>query len=251
MNKIQLPAFLLKSTAAVVLLSLSAASATPVPTSSVFLGKAGSFTILAKAGVSTVPTSEITGRIGVSPAPASYLTGFSLTMHSSNRYATSAQVTGKLYAANFAPPVPSGLTQAVLDMETAFTDAAGRAPDVTELGAGNIGGLTLAPGVYKWGTGLLIPTDVTLAGASTDVWIFQVAQDMIVSNGAKVVLAGGAVSRNIFWQVTGLVDIGTTAEVRGTILCATGITLETGASVQGRLLAQTAVVLDGNRVVGL
>ena len=69
---------------------------------------------------------------------------------------------------------------------------AGRAPDVTELGAGNIGGMTLTPGVYKWGTGLLIPTDVTLSGSATAVWIFQIAQNLTMSSGVKVVLAGGA-----------------------------------------------------------
>jgi hypothetical protein len=241
--------------AVVATLGISAAlapSATTIPSMQalpVNLGKAGGFTILAKAGVSTVPTSDIVGRVGLSPAPASYLTGFSLTMHSSNQYSTSTQVQGRLYASDYAPPVPSGLTIAVHDMEAAFTDAAGRAPDVTELGAGNIGGMTLAPGVYKWGTGLLIPTDVTLAGSSTDVWIFQIAQDLTVSAGAKVLLSGGAKSKNVFWQVTGLVDVGTTAKVRGTILCATAINLATGSWVHGRLLAQTAVSLDSSRVV--
>jgi len=213
------------------------------------LGKAERFIILAKSGVSTVPTSAITGLVGLSPAPASYLTGFSLTMDASNRFATSAQVRGKLFAADFAPPVPTGLTRAVRDMEDAFTDAAGRAPDVTELGAGDIGGMTLVPGVYKWGTNVLIPTDLTLDGGSTDVWIFQIAQDLIVSSGVEVILAGGAKSSNVFWQVTGLVEVGTTAQVRGNVLCATSITLNTGSSVHGRLLAQTAVNLDGSRVV--
>lgn len=246
-------AFMLASFAAALtwggMTAAPAAAANSLPTLPVNLGKAAGFVILAKAGVSTVPPSAITGRIGISPAPASYLTGFSLTMDSSNRFSTSAQVTGRLYAADYAPPTPNGLTIAVHDMEAAFTDAAGRAPDVTELGAGDVGGMTLPPGVYKWSSGLLIPTDVTLAGSSTDVWIFQIAQDLTVSNGARVLLTGGGQPENVFWQVTGLVDIGTTAKVRGNILCATGITLGTGAAVHGRLLAQTAVSLDGNRVV--
>src|SRR4029077_10448649 len=107
--------------------------------------------------------------------------------------------------ADYAPPTPSKMTTAIGDMELAFTDAAGRAPDATELGAGNIGGVTLPPGVYKWGTGLLIPTDVTLAGSATDVWVFDIAQDLTVSNGTKVVLSGGALAKNVFWQVSGLV----------------------------------------------
>ena len=114
-------------------------------------------------------------------------------------------MTGKVYAADYAAPTPSNLTTAIGDMELAFTDAAGRAPDVTELGAGNIGGMTLAPGVYKWGTGLLIPTDVTLTGSATDVWIFQIAQDLTVA-APRSVLAGGALPKNVFWQVAGRVD---------------------------------------------
>ncbi len=133
-------------------------------------------------------------------------------------------------------------------MERAFTDAGGRAPDETELGAGNIGGMTLEPGVYKWGTGLLIPTDVTLSGSATDVWIFQIAQDLTVESGARVLLSGGAQADNIFWQVSGLVDIGTTAHVEGNVVTSTSLSMRTGATLNGRLLAQTAVVLDGGTV---
>jgi hypothetical protein len=156
------------------------------------LGTAGNFVILAKSGISTVPTSVITGDLGISPASASYITGFSLTADATNVFSTSPQVTGKVYAADYAPPTSINLTTAVSDMGLAFTDAAGRAPDVTELGAGNVGGMTLAPGVYKWSTGLLIPTDVTLNGGATDVWIFQIAQDLTFGSAAKVLLAGGA-----------------------------------------------------------
>lgn len=213
------------------------------------LGGAVNFAVLSKSGVSTVPTSAITGNLGVSPAPASYITGFSLTADATNVFSTSPQVTGKVYASDYAVPTPANLTAAVSAMELAFTDAAGRAPDVTELGAGNIGGLTLNRGVYKWGTGLLIPTNVTLKGSATDVFIFQIAQDLTVSSATSVILAGGALPKNIVWQVSGGVELGTTAHLEGTILCQTAITLRTGASINGRLLAQTAVNLDSNTVV--
>lgn len=213
------------------------------------LGMAGDFAILAKTGVSTVPTSAVTGDIGLSPAAASFVTGFSLTADGTNTFATSPQVTGRVYAADYAVPTPSNLTTSVGDMERAFTDAAGRAPDVTELGAGNVGGMTLARGVYAWGTGLLIPADVTLTGTATDVWIFQIAGDLTMQSGARIVLTGGALPQNVFWQVAGFVDLGTTAHAEGVILCQTSITLRTGATVNGRLLAQTAVIIDGSTIV--
>ena len=212
------------------------------------LGTAVNYTILAKSGISTVPTSAIVGNIAVSPISAAAITGFSLVADVTFTFATSTQVSGNVYAANYMSPTPSQLTTAVLDMQAAFVDAAGRSADVTELGAGNIGGMTLAPGVYSWSTGLLIPADVTLAGSTADVWIFQVAQTLTVSSGAKIVLAGGALPSNIFWQVSGSVAIGTTAQFNGVILCHTNIALQNGASVQGRLYAQTAVTLDGNTV---
>lgn len=218
-------------------------------TSSVALGKAENFAILSKSGISTVPTSVITGDIGISPAAASFITGFSLTSDVANVFAISSQVTGKVYASDFALPTASNLTVAVSDMETAFTTATGAAPDVTELGAGDISGLTLTPGVYKWGTGLLISTDVTLSGSAKDVWIFEVAQNLTVESAAKIVLVGGAMSKNIFWQVSGSVDFGTTSHFEGIVLSQTSITMRTGSSINGRLLAQTAVNIDNSIVV--
>jgi hypothetical protein len=215
----------------------------------VTLGSAGGFAILAKAGVSTVPTSAITGDVGVSPAAATAITGFGLTADASGVFSTSPQVTGQVFAASYTSPTPSDLTAAVGAMELAFTSAAGRTADVTELGAGDVGGLTLPPGVYKWGTGLLIPTDVTLAGLATDVWVFQVAQGLTMSSGATVLLTGGAKPAHVFWQVSGAVTLGTTAHLEGIVLGQTSVALATGATVNGRLLAQTAVTLDGNTVV--
>jgi hypothetical protein len=222
---------------------------TVAPLLPVDLGTAGDLVILAKTGISTVPDSEITGDIGISPAAATYITGFSLTMDSTNEFSISTQVTGNVYAADYAVPTPSKLTTAVGDMELAFTDAAGRAPDVTELGTGDIGGMTLVPGVYKWGTGLLIPTDVTLTGSATDVWIFQIAQDLTMSSATNVLLEGGALPKNVFWQVAGFVDIGSTAHFEGVVLSQTAITLRTGASINGRLLAQTVADIDTSTIV--
>ena len=227
-----------------------ASSAGTVPAGiPVELGTAKNYAILAESGISTVPTTAITGNLGVSPAAASFITGFSLSADSTSVFSTSPQVTGKVYAADYTVPTPSALTTAIADMQLAFTDAAGRPPGVTELGSGSIGGMNLAPGVYKWGTGLLIPTTITLTGRATDVWIFQIAQNLTLSSGTKILLAGGAQPKNIFWQVSGLVDLGTTAHFEGVVMTQTSITLRTGASINGRLLAQTAINLDSNSVV--
>jgi len=136
---------------------------------------------------------------------------------------------------------------AVLDMGTAYDAAAGRTlPDYTEVGAGAIGGMTLPPALYKWGTGVSILTDVVLSGGPNDVWIFQIAGDITMASAKNVTLTGGALARNVFWQVAGQATIGTTATVEGTILSKTLISMNTGAVLNGRALAQTAVTLQAN-----
>ncbi len=206
------------------------------------LGTAGTFVILAESAITNVPTSAVTGNVGLSPA-----TGAAIGL-------TCAQVTGTIYAVDAAGPAPCavtdgpGLTAAIGDKGTAYTDAAGRAPDYTELGAGNIGGLNLGPATYFWSSALLIPTNVTLTGGPSDVWIFQIAQGLTVSSGVQVILAGGALPQNVYWQTFGAVELGTTAQFKGIILSQTSIAVQTGASVNGRLMAGTAVTLDQNTV---
>jgi len=220
-------------------------AAGPAP---VDLGTAGNFVILAKSGISTVPNSAVTGDIGVSPIASGGITGFSETMDGTGTFSTSTQVTGKLYAADYTSPTPSNLGTAVLDMQAAYVDAAGRAADFTELGTGNIGGMTLPPATYKWSTGVSIPTDVTLKGGPNDVWIFQVAKGITQAFGTKVILTGGALAKNVFWQVAGVVALDPRAHMEGIVLSKTAITLATNATVNGRLLAQTAVTLQMNTV---
>jgi hypothetical protein len=214
------------------------------------LGTAGNFVILAKSGVSTTGTTAVVGDIGLSPAAASFITGFALIADATNTFSTSSVVTGKVYASDYAPPTPAILTTAVSDMQTAFTDAAGRTlPDFTELGAGDISGLTLVPGLYKWGTGVLITNaGVTLSGSANDIWIFQIAADLTVNSSAVVTLLGGAQAKNVFWQVSGQATLGTAADFKGIILSQTLISLNTGAVMNGRALAQTAVTLDATAI---
>jgi len=212
------------------------------------LGTANTFAILSKTGITTTGSTMVTGDIGVSPIAATSITGFSLSLPSASSFATSPLVNGKVYAPGYANPTPANLSAAVGDMQTAYTDGSGRASTVTELGAGNIGGLTLVAGVYKWGTGVTIPTNVTLSGSATDVWIFQVGQTLTVSSGVKIILSGGAQASNIFWIVAGQTTVGTTAVFNGNIIDQTAIVLNTGAVLNGRALAQTAVTLDSNAV---
>ena len=228
----------------------NSASETPsLRTAPVNLGVAGDYAILSKTGISSVPNSVITGNIGVSPIDSTAITGFSLSVDATNAFSTSTQVTGKVYAPDYATPTPSNLTTAVSNMETAYTDAAGRAPNYTELYTGDISGKTLKAGVYKWSTGVLINSDVYLNGGPNDVFIFQIAKGITQASGTKIILTGGAEAKNIFWQTSETVAIGTDAHFEGIILCKTNISLATNTSMNGRLFAQTAVTLIMNTVV--
>jgi hypothetical protein len=234
--------------AVVLILPSIAVSKSPSP---VNLGTAGNFVILTKAGISATGVTKITGDIGVSPIKATGITGFGLIMDAGNTFSISSLVTGKVYASDYTDPTPAKMTTAIGDMETAYTDAAGRSlPDYTELYAGDVTGQTLIPGLYKWGTGVLVSAGgVTISGTANDVWVFQIAQNLVLADGAMVTLIGGAKASNIFWQVAGQATLGKAAAMKGVILCQTAIVMTTGATLDGRALAQTAVTLDANIVV--
>lgn len=211
------------------------------------LGTSGNYVILAQSAINNSSTSAITGDVALSPAAASYITGMALT--AATGYATSTQVTGKVYAADMADPTPINLTTAVGDMVAAYDDAAGRpSPDFLELGTGNLGGKTLSPGLYKWTTTVTLPSDVTISGGADDIWIFQISGDLMMSSAVQITLEGSAQAKNIFWQIAGQATIGTNAHFEGIILSKTGITFQTSSSINGRALAQTAVILDSNAV---
>lgn len=226
------------------------------PETPVNLGAAGNFVILTKSGISAKSICAVTGNMGVSPIDSTGITGFTLMLPAASPFSTSAQVTGKIYAPDYAAPTPAFLTTAIGDMETAYAAAKARSlPDTTESGVngGDISGLTIEPGLHKWATSVSINTasDVTLAGGPTDVWIFQIAGDLTLNPGAKVLLSGGAQAQNIFWQVAGgagaLLD--TNSQMEGIILSKTTVIMKSDAACNGRLYAQTAVTLDHNQVV--
>ena len=228
--------------------ALPAISNNPVPLN---LRTAGSFTILTKTGISTTGTTSIVGDIGASPIASTAITGFGLIMDASNQFSRTPIVTGKVYGAEYAAPTPSKMTTAISDMQTAFTTANGLvtpSPIVAKY-AGDLSGKTLRRGLYKWSTGVLITNaGVTLSGGPDDVWIFQIAQNLTVNNNAKITLIGGAQAKNVFWVVSGKATLGTAVNFSGIILSKTLISLNTGAQVKGKLLAQTAATLIANSV---
>jgi len=215
------------------------------------LKSAADFTILSKTGISTIGVTSITGNIGVSPAKATALTGFSLIMDATQQFATSLYVIGKVYASDYTLAPPSKMTTAVSDMESAFTAANGMTTTViVDKGAGNISGMTLAAGLYKWSTGLLITNQgVTLSGGPNDTWVFQIAQGLTVDNTAIIHLTGGAQAKNIFWITASNAVIGSDVDFSGNIMSQTLISLNSRAKVTGRLLAQSAVTLNTSIVV--
>jgi hypothetical protein len=236
------------------LLLLSAAALINVAASSgttevVDLRTAGNYVILAKTGISTVPASSIIGNIAVSPITVEAITGFGLIMDSSGEFSTASQVTGNVYGPDYTSPTPSALTIAVGDMETAYTYAAG-IPNTDaariNLGGGAIGGLTLTTGVYTFGVDISIGTgtQVFFSGSATDVFILQTSGSVVQAAYTQVILQGGVLAENIFWQVAGEVIVGAGAHLEGVLLVKTAAVFQTGASLHGRILAQTACTLQ-------
>ena len=230
------------------------AQGTPTPTpvvnlnpnsgniANVDLGVSGEYVILSKTGVTNVFRSAITGNVGASP-----ISGSAILL-------ACDEVTGTINTVDAAGPAckitdATKLTTAVSNMQTAYTNLETRInPNYLNVGAGTIGGRTFPRGLYKWSSSVTIPTNITISGGPDDIWIFQVAGTLNVGSGVKVILSGGAQAKNIFWQVSDVVTLNTTSNFEGSILGASSINLKTGASINGLLLAQTAVSLQMNTV---
>jgi hypothetical protein len=212
-------------------------AAGPAP---VDLRSAAHFTILAGAAITTTGGGTINGDVGTSPISGSAI------------HLTQSQVNGVIYTVDSSGPPGSVVDASLLstakgDLTTAYNDAAGRTPvpsgPFLNPGAGNIGGMNLIPGLYKFtGTALITGADLTLTGGPDDVWIFQIAADLDVGSTVQVILAGGAQARNIFWQVGTSVSIGTFTTFKGTIMADQAIVMKTSSAMDGRALAFTAGV---------
>jgi len=210
------------------------------------LGSAAHFTILAGAAITTTGGGTINGDVGAYPIAGS---GIGLP---------AAQVHGTIYETDATGPAGAVIAPALLlaakdDLTTAMNDAAGRTPvpadpDHLNPNGGNIGGLNLTPGIYKFtGTASITGADVFLTGGPDDVWIFQIAADLQVGSMRNIILAGGAQARNVFWQVGTSANIGTFAVFKGTIMSNQGIVMMTSSTLEGRALAFTAgITYNGN-----
>jgi hypothetical protein len=214
------------------------------------LGLAGNYVILAESAITATAGTYVTGDLGISPAAASDMTGFDLIYVTGATYSTSSIVSGSIYASDYATPTPANLDTAVSNMMAAYNDSANRVtPDEIDKGAGDLAGLTIDPGLYNWTTGVDVSTgSVTFSGSASAIWILQINGGLNLANGVAVVLSGGADPAHIFWQVSGQVTLGTTSVMKGIILCKTAIVMNSGATLEGRALAQTAVTMVGNAV---
>jgi hypothetical protein len=214
------------------------------------LGTAAPFAVLAGTAVTDVPTSAITGDVGLSPAAGSNYAGL-----------TQAEVTGTIYSTNAAGPAgsvddPSLLTSAKNDLTTAYVAAAGEVPTTTFTTTDNqLGGQTLTPGVYAFGhaatANLTAASPLVLNGEGdvNAVFVFQASSDLVTASNSVVQLENGAQACNVFWQVGSSATLNSASTFVGTILALTSATLLTGATVQGRVLAQNGdVTLDANTI---
>jgi len=208
----------------------TSASAGSCAATTVSLGSAAGFAILANTSVTNSGPTTITGNLGVSPGTS--VTGSPTIVHG-------AQYTGVASAA--------GAAQG--DLITAYNYAAGESLCPVSV-AGNLGGLTLAPGLYKSTSGLEVTgSDLVLSGSSSSIWVFQIASTLLVTAGLGVILTGGAQASNVFWQVGSSVALQSTSSFFGTIMAHTAITMGTGATLDGRALSETAdVTLLSNKV---
>jgi hypothetical protein len=268
--------FLLSAAAMVNTVSSHASSNGNAVHDQVILGTAGNYAILAKTGISTVPTSAITGNIAVSPIAATAMTGFTLFLDpTSMLFSTSTQVVGSAYSASYGGATAVALTTAVSDMETAYNEAAGHSTSWGSLSSGvaticvnddgtgctpflnlkggEIGGLKLGPGVYTFNTDVTIYNGAGVTfnanGDASAVFIIQTTGSVKQAAGKRVTLEGGALAQNIFWQVAQGVVVGATAHMEGVILAKTAVVFQTTSSLNGRILSQTAVTLDAATIV--
>lgn len=200
----------------------------------VLLGTADSFAVLASSTVTNTGPTVVNGNLGVSPGNA--VTGFTGPPN--------GQVNGTIHAGD------AVAAQAQSDLTTAYNDAAGRAC-TADLTGQDLGGKTLTAGVYCYSSSAQLTGTLTLdaQGDPNAVFIFKMGSTLTTASSASVVLINAAQACNVFWQVGSSATLGTTTSFKGSVLALESITANTGATVEGRLLARTATTtLDSNTI---
>jgi len=246
--------------ALLVLIASASAYVNPEP---IDLGTAGDYAILSKRGITTTTAvthmtgkagrmttgvSHVTGNMATSSTAETPMTGFALAHSADNKFSTSTLVTGKVRSASHNAPTPNILIGAVRNMMTAYTAAVAAMPDSVNMLEGNLSHQHLHNGVYKWTSTVHFSGYLTFHGTASDVFILQIAGDLIVASGAEVYLTGGAQAKNIFWQVTGATDFGKDSTVHGVFLVKTAMTFNAGSTLHGAALAQTDVTLHAANI---
>jgi hypothetical protein len=227
--------------------SFTTGTAVATGPSAIYLGTAANFAIVAASAITSAGSTTITGDIALSPAAGSYIT------------VACSEIVGEVYTVDAGYPnatcVNSNKTAAgiaVADMQTAYTAASAPATPAAvgsnlNIGGGTVTAQTLPPGTYTWGTNVTITGGLTLDGGTNDVWIFQI--DGTLDTDQAIILAGTAQARNVFWRVADTVSLNPGAQFKGIVLAKTNIDMKDGATITGRLLAQTAATLGTTTVV--
>lgn len=218
----------------------------PVPnhsTKGLDLGIAKSFSVMAYTSITSAPTSNIAGKVGLKPGVRALITLNPATEVSGG--------SSQIYAGDDVGDPQNYITMAREDLIAAYRDAAGRTPDKDKLDAykGNLGGKILPPGVYHWSNGASIPSDFSLEGNDSDVWIFQVDGDLDVAESIHTNLSGGAIPSNVYWQVSGKVTLGANSIIQGTVMDQLTFELKPNAQIVGRALSKNGKVLLSQNVI--
>ena len=213
---------------------LATVTITAAPSVGPPLGTAAAYAVLGSTAVSCIGVSNVAGNIGV--APAGSISGFPAPC------TLSAPGDGVLHI-NDAPAIT-----AQADVTPAY-NALAAMPCGTDLSSQDLGGKTLAPGVYCFSSSAQLTGNLTLAGPASGLWVFQVASALTTGTSSQVILSGGAAAKNVFWQVGASATIGQTTIFKGNIIAGVSVTLVQGASLTGRALSKAGVTLDSNNIV--
>lgn len=211
------------------------------------LGTAANYVLLAQSGLTTTGATSITGDVGLSPVTAAAMTGFGETLAAGGSYSTSSLVQGKIFNNDYAAPTPATLNRAIADQRVAYNDAVSRTnPDYVEFSIN--GPITLQPGLYKWVAAMSVGGTITLSGSSSSVYIFQVGGALTFLESTNIILSGGVLPSNVFWQGNGAVVLNIGARVQGNLLGLSSFALNNGATLKGRIMAQSTCTLIANTI---